>query len=399
MKFAALLVKIFSGILSAFTFGMFLYSTYRYQLTQDSSNLLLANITLVIFLLSSLTFALLFITFDAYQNKGLGDELVKSILEKAGNISTNDKSNNTEALLQTITQTNIETTNSLNSSIGALNESISQISNSSAQNDGSYYETLNQLVNICAQISQNVENIGFTNEKNNDAKDGSLAVLTATVARLSSDLNQLNSRLIDSVDTISKNLANSINVHSKIDNDIKDIMLNIIKNQKDETSTMFENHPAILPDVAEDLPVLKEPEETKPLESVANFYDEHFEDVTKQQNSEEPIDIFTEEEFNPEPLDIFTEEAPTEETPLDIFTEEAPTEETPLDIFTEEAPQDLNLVEEEGYEEKAFNTNLNTIFNDDFANELADLDILKDNDNSVDELISDEDDPYKLPTQ
>ncbi len=36
MKFAAGLIKIFSGVLSAFVFGAFLYYTYQYQTTKDA---------------------------------------------------------------------------------------------------------------------------------------------------------------------------------------------------------------------------------------------------------------------------------------------------------------------------------------------------------------------------
>ena len=48
MKFAAGLIKIFSGILSAVVFGAFLYYTYQYQITQEHTDLFIADITLAV---------------------------------------------------------------------------------------------------------------------------------------------------------------------------------------------------------------------------------------------------------------------------------------------------------------------------------------------------------------
>ena len=56
MKFAAALIKIFSGALSAVVFGAFLYYTYQYQTTKDTENLFTANIALIVFLISAVTF-------------------------------------------------------------------------------------------------------------------------------------------------------------------------------------------------------------------------------------------------------------------------------------------------------------------------------------------------------
>ena len=69
MKFAAALIKIFSGTLSAIVFGAFLYYTYQYQISKDTEYLFTANMALIVFLISSVCFALLFVLFDVYQSK------------------------------------------------------------------------------------------------------------------------------------------------------------------------------------------------------------------------------------------------------------------------------------------------------------------------------------------
>ena len=100
MKFAAGLIKIFSGVLSAFVFGAFLYYTYQYQTRKDADNLFTANIALVVFLISSVTFALLFIVFDIYQNKNNESDLVK--LLKGTDLNRNtENSNITDLLVKT----------------------------------------------------------------------------------------------------------------------------------------------------------------------------------------------------------------------------------------------------------------------------------------------------------
>lgn len=330
MKFAAGLIKIFSGLLSAFVFGAFLYYTYQYQTTKEADNLFTANIALAVFLISSVTFALLFILFDVYQNKNNESDLVK--LLKGSDINKNTGNSNITDLLVKIATFNHQTNQLLDGHFKELTNGITNLNDKSEVNSTNFQNTLQQLTTICEEISQYVDGIKTENAKENQRNaghSGNFDVLVATVSRLSSDLNDLNGRLLDVVNQISKNVTNSIQSHTNIDNEIKELLQKILlaKNSGDTFQTV--------------------PETPAP---------EHFEDLANEQYAAD----------KPVSLDLEDEE-----------------------------PVSLDLPNEES------NVKLDDIFNDDFASEMADLDILKDNTNnqntgeiSVEDLLADDNDPY-----
>lgn len=512
MKFAAGLIKIFSGVLSAFVFGAFLYYTYQYQTTKDADNLFTANIALVVFLISSVTFALLFIVFDIYQNKNNESDLVK--LLKGTDLNRNTENSNITDLLVKIASFNNQTNQLLDGHFKELTTGINNLNNKSDLNGTNFQNTLQQLTAICGEISQYVDNIKTENAKENQRNaghSGSFDVLVATVSRLSSDLNDLNGRMLDVVNQISKNVTTSIQSHTYIDNEIKELLQKILlaKNNVNTSEIISESPvstPALTPATTKNI----EDEIGEAPQSVADFYEEHLKNSTAekidevpeepdeveeddeiQQENEQRIDELlkaplTDESFEPttndltesqfenlvedqvaddiaaketkepweEPLSTeisdaeqtYTQqptaiepyfETPNEQsetfdttanfqdttTPETITPQELPssfsleaadpfnpspehfedlagkqslTDEKPISLDLEdEEPVSLDLPNEES------NVKLDDIFNDNFASEIADLDILKDNGNnqnegkiSVEDLLADDNDPY-----
>lgn len=512
MKFAAGLIKIFSGVLSAFVFGAFLYYTYQYQTTKDADNLFTANIALVVFLISSVTFALLFIVFDIYQNKNNESDLVK--LLKGTDLNRNTENSNITDLLVKIASFNNQTNQLLDGHFKELTTGINNLNNKSDLNGTNFQNTLQQLTAICGEISQYVDNIKTENAKENQRNaghSGSFDVLVATVSRLSSDLNDLNGRMLDVVNQISKNVTTSIQSHTDIDNEIKELLQKILlaKNNVNTSEIISESPvstPALTPATTKNI----EDESGEAPQSVSDFYEEHLKNSTAekidevpeepdeveeddeiQQENEQRIDELlkaplTDESFEPttndltesqfenlvedqvaddiaaketkepweEPLSTeisdaeqtYTQqptaiepyfETPNEQsetfdtttnfqdttTPETITPQELPSsfsleaadpfnpspehfedlagkqplaDEKPISLDLEdEEPVSLDLPNEES------NVKLDDIFNDNFASEIADLDILKDNGNnqnegkiSVEDLLADDNDPY-----
>lgn len=310
MKFAATLIKIFSGVLSAFAFGIFVYYTYQYQLSQETSNLLIANISLIIFLITSVTFALLFITFDAYQNKGLSDLLLKtlnnSVLGSTANSSEGTAS--TTDILARISAANERTNLILENRFQILGDVIGKLNENNGNGNQNLQAVMEQLTALCEQISNNVDTIKNGNSEEfqrNVTQSGNFAVLVSTVSRLSSDINDLNGRLLDVVNQISRNVTSSIKSHTDIDNEIKELLQKILTAKAENmqiTDEQSDNLPVITPENEETLtPVISESsshetENDEPeAQSVADFYEKHFNTLNEKQAKE---DVETPEEIN-----------------------------------------------------------------------------------------------------
>ena len=409
---------------------------------------------------------------------------------------------------------NNQTNQLLDGHFKELTTGINNLNNKSDLNGTNFQNTLQQLTAICGEISQYVDNIKTENAKENQRNaghSGSFDVLVATVSRLSSDLNDLNGRMLDVVNQISKNVTTSIQSHTDIDNEIKELLQKILlaKNNVNTSEIISESPvstPALTPATTKNI----EDESGEALQSVADFYEEHLKNSTAekidevpeepdeveeddeiQQENEQRIDELlkaplTDESFEPttndltesqfenlvedqvaddiaaketkepweEPLSTeisdaeqtYTQqptaiepyfETPNEQsetfdttanfqdttTPETITPQELPssfsleaadpfnpspehfedlagkqslTDEKPISLDLEdEEPVSLDLPNEES------NVKLDDIFNDNFASEIADLDILKDNGNnqnegkiSVEDLLADDNDPY-----
>lgn len=283
MKFAAALIKIFSGTLSAIVFGAFLYYTYQYQISKDTEYLFTANMALIVFLISSVCFALLFVLFDVYQSKNTESDLVK--LLKSSDLNENSEKTNIADLLVKIASSSNMTNQILDGHFKELNNGLNTLNNSSEINGTNFQSTLDQLTVICGEISQYVDSIKNENAKENQraaGHSGNFDVLVTTVSRLSSDLNNLNGRLLDVVNQISKNVTASIQSHTDIDNEIKELLQKILLAKNGENPDIKLNmlqSPDNNPQPAED-----ETNESEP-QSVADFYEQHFKDI--QENEEE----------------------------------------------------------------------------------------------------------------
>lgn len=283
MKFAAALIKIFSGTLSAIVFGAFLYYTYQYQISKDTEYLFTANMALIVFLISSVCFALLFVLFDVYQSKNTESNLVK--LLKSSDLNENSEKTNIADLLVKIASSSNMTNQILDGHFKELNNGLNTLNNSSEINGTNFQATLDQLTVICGEISQYVDSIKNENAKENQraaGHSGNFDVLVTTVSRLSSDLNNLNGRLLDVVNQISKNVTTSIQSHTDIDNEIKELLQKILLAKNGENPDIKLNmlqSPDNNPQPAED-----EAHESEP-QSVADFYEQHFKDI--QENEEE----------------------------------------------------------------------------------------------------------------
>ena len=115
--------------------------------------------------------------------------------------------------------------------------------------------------------------------------------MVATVSRLSSDLNDLNGRLLDVVNQISKNVTASIQSHTNIDNEIKELLQKILI-AKNENTIEHLQQPEILNTTAEK--AIPEENINQPTpQSVADFYEQHFKDI--QENEEEKAENAPEE--------------------------------------------------------------------------------------------------------
>ena len=283
MKFAAALIKIFSGTLSAIVFGAFLYYTYQYQISKDTEYLFTANMALIVFLISSVCFALLFVLFDVYQSKNTESDLVK--LLKSSDLNGNSEKTNIADLLVKIASSSNMTNQILDGHFKELNNGLNTLNNSSEINGTNFQATLDQLTVICGEISQYVDSIKNENVKENQraaGHSGNFDVLVTTVSRLSSDLNNLNGRLLDVVNQISKNVTASIQSHTDIDNEIKELLQKILLAKNGENPDIKLNmlqSPDNNPQPAEDETTESEPQ------SVADFYEQHFKDI--QENEEE----------------------------------------------------------------------------------------------------------------
>lgn len=283
MKFAAALIKIFSGTLSAIVFGAFLYYTYQYQISKDTEYLFTANMALIVFLISSVCFALLFVLFDVYQSKNTESDLVK--LLKSSDLNGNSEKTNIADLLVKIASSSNMTNQILDGHFKELNNGLNTLNNSSEINGTNFQATLDQLTVICGEISQYVDSIKNENVKENQraaGHSGNFDVLVTTVSRLSSDLNNLNGRLLDVVNQISKNVTASIQSHTDIDNEIKELLQKILLAKNGENPDIKLNM-LQSPDNNQQ-PAEDETNESEP-QSVADFYEQHFKDI--QENEEE----------------------------------------------------------------------------------------------------------------
>lgn len=366
MKFAAGLIKIFSGMLSAFVFGAFLYYTYQYQITKEADNLFTANLALVVFLISSVTFALLFVLFDVYQNKNTESDLVK--LLKGTDLTKNSENSNITDLLVKIASFNNQTNQLLDHRLNEINTGLSSLNNSSEVNSTNFQSSLEQLTTICGEISQYVDNIKTENAKENQRNaghSGNFDVLVATVSRLSSDLNDLNGRLLDVVNQISKNVTTSIQSHTDIDNEIKNLLKELLIAKNGETPV-----PAVpVSEPAADVAAVEDEDENEPApQSVADFYEERFKDIKENQEEQAeaaPVEVTEDievlqgneqridnllntpeqtETFAPQPLDLTEpqEDAQAEKQAADETTEIEEKEpwNTPLDKEISAAEQE-----------------------------------------------------------
>lgn len=331
MKFAATLIKFFSGVLSAIVFGVFLYYTYQYQLTQETSNLLIANIALIVFLISSLVFALLFLTFDAYQNKGIGELFIRSL--QNGSLENNTEQNKIPDILSHISSAEDRTNLLLENHFQILNNGLNSLTNNSTENTTNLQTTLNQLIAICEQISEYVGNIKTENAKEierNAGHSGNFAVLVSTVSRLSSDINDLNGRLLDVVNQISHNVTTSIQSHTDIDNEIKDLLQKILLTRTDNSQLANQQSDTLAQSSSDkkqttfsdalETPLPEKANEPQ-LQSIADFYDERF--TQKQNDSEEkstdiPVEVEEDEDViqeNEQRIDELLN-SPLQENPL-----------------------------------------------------------------------------------
>lgn len=302
MKFAAALIKIFSGALTAVVFGAFLYYTYQYQTTKDAEDLFTANMALIVFLISSVCFALLFILFDVYQSKNTESDLVK--LLKSSDLNENSEKTNIADLLVKIASSSNMTNQILDGHFKELNNGLNTLNNSSEINGTNFQATLDQLTVICGEISQYVDSIKNENAKENQraaGHSGNFDVLVTTVSRLSSDLNNLNGRMLDVVNQISKNVTTSIQSHTDIDNEIKDLLTKLLlaKNGVSPEIPLPAPQPQNTPQDNDALPPAEEEADEPEPQSVADFYEQHFKDI--QENEEEkaeavPTEVSEDEE-------------------------------------------------------------------------------------------------------
>lgn len=295
MKFAAGLIKIFSGILSAVVFGAFLYYTYQYQITQEHTDLFIADITLAVFLISAVTFALLFILFDVYQNQNTESNLVK--LLKGTDWGKNNENSNITDLLVKIASLNNQTNQLLDSRLNEINTVLNSLNNSSEVNNSNLQSSLEQLANICGEISKYVDNIKTEKSKDRQfavSNSGNFDLLIATVSALSTDFKDMNGHLIDAVNRINRYIKSSIKDHTNIDNDIKDLLKEILS-EKDSNSAN-RNLPVVEPKqpTPEISDVAKEETNEPAPQSIADFYEERFKKIDEDQaekNEDAPTEV------------------------------------------------------------------------------------------------------------
>lgn len=295
MKFAAGLIKIFSGILSAVVFGAFLYYTYQYQITQEHTDLFIADITLAVFLISAVTFALLYILFDVYQNQNTESNLVK--LLKGTDWGKNNENSNITDLLVKIASLNNQTNQLLDSRLNEINTVLNSLNNSSEVNNTNLQSSLEQLANICGEISKYVDNIKTEKSKDRQfavSNSGNFDLLIATVSALSTDFKDMNGHLIDAVNRINRYIKSSIKDHTNIDNDIKDLLKEILR-EKDSNSAN-RNLPVVEPKqpTPEISDVAKEETNEPAPQSIADFYEERFKKIDEDQaekNEDAPTEV------------------------------------------------------------------------------------------------------------
>ena len=365
MKFAITLIKAISGLLSVGLFGAFVYYTYLYQQNQEITNLTNANISLIMFLLSAVVLALLFITHDAYQTKGLGDALMKSIIEKINGPETDENSTkeSLKEILQQISATGAENNQIMNSRMQEINDCLDKLNTITSTSSEQMNNTFVSLQNTCEQISSYVNIIKQEKEKEPKSDhSGDFAVLITTLSKLSSDLTNLNNLNLEALNKISTNINQIISHHNEMNDDVRAI-----------SDKMNYLHPELrsCPVTTISQPIETD-EELEAPESIADFYADDFTNNTFDNNDiitdEEPVieDIVTDEEpiveefvTDEEPIieDVMTDEEPVIE---DIVTDEEPiveefvTDEEPVieDVMTDEEP----VIEEKPKEKPTFDT-------------------------------------------
>jgi len=407
MKFAAGLIKIFSGLLSAFIFGIFLYYTYMCQSSGgDLVYMQVANVALILFLISAVTFALIFVVFDAYQNVKVGEAVIKKI---NGVADSEQKPGMTDDVFGKFAEKQNSANLIISSGLNAIEENLKQLN---ASTKGAAEQTTNTLTQLALFGEQIVAALNSGNDKPAEDHSGELSVLVRTVAKLSSDLNSLNGKTLDAIKNIADNVG-KITEKNKKENDLENLSSPV----------------AGFSDSYSDSPVNQDEAEEIPPVSVADFYGERFNSVKtgdispaeENRNEEEEVPAAPVDRFAAETPDIYanpvtdavseTEEIPA--APVDRFATETPDiyadalsvpdvpeiSEGPLadnyslaaddpfnppaDYQNEQvslAPSEEDTVSEltDLQSQQVDSERLNSIFNDNFASEMADLDILKD---------------------
>ena len=219
MKFAITLIKFFSGLLSAVILGAFVYYLQLYIQTKDNANLVISNITFVLFIISSIVFALVFMAYDAYRNKNSGENLVKDIMNNIKNFNhtaDTDSLSTIIASLQKLSSSNNDNNNFLVEKIKSLSEQLQSLNSSVTTSSEQQKSTSQSLTSLQEQISTNIANIqqDKTPETINDLEN-KLDALIQNISNLSTDVNNLNSRTLDIIHEINKNV-NEINNNQKI---------------------------------------------------------------------------------------------------------------------------------------------------------------------------------------
>ena len=413
MKFAVTLIKLFSGLLSAVILGAFIYYLQLYVQTKDNANLVISNIAFILFIISSITFALIFMAYDAYSNKNSGDNtIIKDIMEKLKDIKGTSEADNSATIVSSLQKLSLSNNDNNNTII----ENFKSLSGYMQTLNDNLTASIEEQKSVSEQISSNITNL--QQEKNNTSADdlnNKLDTLLQTVANLSTDINNLNGRTLDIIHDINKNISEIANNQNAI-KDISDKLSILHPEQKfyienlengisNQTSTVEEK--TSIADFYEQQ--IHKPQET-------SIFENDFTEPTLETNSvnvlEENTESFVEEpvsldDVNPIFENDFTE--PTLETDsVNVLEENSePFVEEPVSLddinpifendFTEPTLEtaSVNVLEENTepfVEEQVSLDDVNPIFENDFIEPTLETDsvnVLEENSEPfVEELVS-----------
>jgi hypothetical protein len=220
MKFATFIIETLCGLLTFSLLCGFLFFGSRYQQDTDKYNLIYANASLLLFVVSAVITALLSIAFDAYKNKSGNIADNKTQPADENNNRSPDFDDNLIQKLHEISEAHIKTNQLLNEQINSMNDVLKTYKAATEESVNQHNLTIAKIDDVCANLFKLVDSAKGFQQKDNE-HSGAFDVLLQTLSAQNSDVLNLNNNMLESIRQIKDNVTQIIQNRNNVDSNIK----------------------------------------------------------------------------------------------------------------------------------------------------------------------------------